>query len=794
MTFQRIQEEDKELFSVETHPYKFFTSSSFSGSFGDVPVFYQSPRQKDQVSFRYADPTNSTGFSDENLLGQILSEAKHAGLENGNNYGEMENYFSASNLLTTSPEKFGKKMTVLRFVPGTVLDKNMLRKKVVVDNMFKFYRSTFPGFHYNYTNYNCLNFFSDFDGSNTIPTGSCLLYSNPLTYDGERFLGPYIPTSSFCFDFWINPRYSTTQDSESFKAGTILHLSSCYAISLVSGSSRDGFGRPDKFRILFQASSSAGIKPSSLNLNTANDLIFTTEDNSLNKGQWHHVAISWGGVQQNLGSGSIYVDGVEKCSFNIPSSSIIPNSFLPTRDDPTVLTVGNFYEGTNQGSSVQAYFFSTDTSEREGLDELIVDSGFSPANFQFNHPLNAEIHELKLYGKYRTKQEICKLSGSGPENTNDLLFYLPPFFTTKSPNRKHYNGFGGVLETPFYAFNGTTDTPFSNTMAFSVGGHYSNLENHTREFVNGKYPRLWQLSGSEISTTISVPQTANQLLYATSSVVKRSLTVLPCDNGLFVPNFKTFLTEDVMSLERSTNDLGNRDHGIVSLRNLIPTSSSPSLISSSIFLSDLAGADVTGNSMTLPVGETYSVLQRTGDNTSNQVVFFDVSNLFYGDQIQPGSLTLVDSQISGSNGKVRITLKDDGRGNIYRSDVSGSKSAIWNNVGNVLYNEGIVVLKNPALYFFGEQQFSISFKGHRNVHVMHYNLMAYPGAHVSSSNPSYIPVSSSLSPNEPDKRFAYITNINIRDENLNIIMKTTLAQPIAIKSGERLMFKPRIDF
>jgi len=786
MAIKRILPEDVETFSLQTHPTRHYVSSSFGNSTGKLNVFpRRSPREKEVVPLAIY----SSSFFHDLDLNQLLRSAKNASDISGSNQMHITDYLSALNNQQISA-RLQQQVDVIRFTPGVSLDQDALRKSSILNSLYPYYRTSYPNAHYGFTNYHSLNFFT----SSFVPTGSSLLYANPITSSVDGTIsGPYIPSGAFSFDFWINPKYSSDEDVSHFHAGTILHLSSCYAVSLVTGSSKDGSGKPDKFRLLLQLSNSADSSPSSLSIGGLPQFAFASNDNCLIKNNWHHVTIRWGSLEYNLGSGSFVVDDEEVGSFAIPSASIIPRTFSPTKDDPCVLCVGNYYEGLNAGSASMAYFFSTDTSTREGLQELIVDSGFAPLGYRFAHPLNAEIHDLKIYSKYLTLDEIADLRVSGPKNQNGLLFYLPPFFTKESPTRTYYNGSGGVLETPFYTYDGTTDMPFAVGMAFSVGGHYTNLENYTREFVNGAYPRLWELSGSVISTTSDIPQTANEILYATSSVRKRSLTVLPCDNGTFYPNFSGFLGP--LNKSQFVNDLGNQDIGNVSLRHVIPTGSlskgmAEDTLTGSI-VSNLQGAGPSA--LTLPVGETYTILQRTRDDSSNQTVFFDISNLYYGDRIKPRSFVLTDSNLSGSGGKVRMTIRDDGEGNLYRADSTGSH-ATWASVGNIFYNEGIVVLKHPQTYFFGKEEFSIDFQGDRNIHVLHFSLLANPYEHVSSSNPSYMPVSASVLDTDVDKRFSYITGINIHDDNLNVIMRTSLAQPIVLRTTDRIMFKTRLDF
>jgi len=195
----------------------------------------------------------------------------------------------------------------------------------------------------------------------------------------------------------------------------------------------------------------------------------------------------------------------------------------------------------------------------------------------------------------------------------------------------------------------------------------------------------------------------------------------------------------------------------------------------------------------IQLGAPLTIYQRTRDASSNQITVFDISNLFYGKRIHPGSLELRDSNLSGSAGAMSITLKDDGRGNVYRANSLTSASK-WNSVGNIYYDEGLVVIKSPHLYFFGKEGFDVSFRGEQSIHVMKLDVLAPANQLNSSSNPNYKPVPPSAFPNDPEKTFVYITGMNFHDENLNVVMKTQLAQPFVKRQGDRVMFRIKHDF
>jgi hypothetical protein len=301
-------------------------------------------------------------------------------------------------------------------------------------------------------------------------------------------------------------------------------------------------------------------------------------------------------------------------------------------------------------------------------------------------------------------------------------------------------------------------------------------------------------------------QEANTLLYATGSFIKRNLTVLPCDNGKTRPDYSiltsgTFVYQpnESSNYSKAVNDLGNFDLSLVSLLNLLPTSSLyPGLISSDAGLpssisSQTEGAGPDNLNGSTPSGDVLTIFQRQRDNSSNSVVFFDTSNLFYGGKIHPTSLEIIDTSMTGSEGQVKITLHDNGAGGIYRADAL-TPHAKWAGVGTVLYDEGLAVIKSPLIFLFGKDQFEISMRGERPVHVMEIAVPCPSGQINSSSNPTFMALAASDDPDERSVGPVIITGINLHDDNLNVVARAVLAQPIIKRSEDRYLFRIKMDW
>ena len=755
---------------------------------------------------------------------------------------------------------------VARFDPPFEHSYESTIKNVIKDNLMKEHIIDTDNCDFSFTNYNSINFFT----SDTVPSDSVIMYPTPLgSGDDDHELGRYIPDGAFSMDFYINPRYNESDSStKEFKAGTIMHLSSTYALSLVSGSQKDENGRASAFKIMLQLSHSADITPSEIDTTITNntrsypdDLIFISEDNSLKLNNWHHVTVRWGTETVNFGSGSIRIDDTSETYFNVPSSSITPVIADPVKPND-VLFIGNYYEGENREASVSEtsrFFYggrspgiiSTGVVDTDGLawennNYEFANPGHSSTYIEmdsslytFNHPLNAEIQELKLYSKYLNTGELRGFATSNPSDfvmSGSLMFYLPPSFVKESPLR-HVRASNVDVKQ-----NTDTTNSFNSRLSFKSNVREICLENYFRDFRAGIYPRFFNMSISHDNlynpSTEEEKITIDKWCNSIDKFRKRNLTILPSDNGLFNPSFKHLLTgsytidkeriiveswesddpkythpmkkfqnnQSVIDLSKITllNTLENSGIGLLNA-NYWESKKEEESLSAAVaeliewipeYTPDILDMLFEGSLDSIPiVSETdlYPMYQEYRDDSSNEVTIFDITNLSYGNCIQKNTFSLYDSSLRGSDGKVNMTLKDNGRGSLYRADCL-TKHATWNNVGNVFYDEGIAIVKAPTIPHFGKDQFELNLKGTQNLHVMTIDAKAKKGYINKSTNSSYLPVSASFDINNPDNNFVYISGINYHDENLNVIMRTNLTQPIKKKEEDEFVFRTKFDW
>jgi len=793
-----------ELVTLTTHAPQKFISSSL-GVTGSVPLL-----GKTSDSIKSIDILSSSlgTFVDDDpsqldpmqRASSNVKQAIYDGLPGTDVFDLVDSYMNTIGSIPEDPIN-NTEFQIKRVVPTPKFTKSTNLKNYIVNNLMECYRVDYNNCNMSYTNYHTLNFFT----SSLVPSDSVLLYPNFTAsndIDGNPYISaPYTPPGAFSMDFWINPRYQNDYDivsnvptGKDFKAGTIFHLSSTFALSLVTGSSADSLNRSDKFRMLLQLSHSADISPSKIDLSVGNnersfpeDLIFLSSDNSLTKNRWHHVTVRWGTDKINQGTGSIHIDNLET-RFVVPSSSIASQASLSViSNEPDALCIGNYYEGVNSGLSALSAFFNSSAASQYGVSKAPGHSS-DPASYSFNHPLNSEVHELKIYNTYIDDSVIYSGSFTGPSDFTDLIFYVPPFFVKETPERDVFVTTDQIIHT-------STNTPFNVFTAFSTFGHLINLENFTREFINGKYPRLLNLTPE--SNPLATGSSMNEILYATASNRKRNLTILPNDNGLFFPSFSILASGSESFLGSSSplsyyvSDTGGFDISVISIKDLV----------SGFFLdTQAAGSFLEKCSSPYPEnitkewnGTYLSILQRLKDSSSNQITIFNIPSMFYSETIKTRSFITEDKSITGSGEKISIKIKDDGSGGLYRADCQ-TDQAFWNNIGNIFYNEGLGIIKSPHLMFFGKNQFEVDLEGTHNVYVTTLNCFAESNQANSSSNSNYIPLSASLEANDTGSKFVYIDQVNIHDDNLNVIMKANISQPVVKRSSDKLLFKIKMDF
>jgi hypothetical protein len=742
-------------------------------------------------------------------------------------------------------------------VETSIASTGSYRKNLIRKSLYRKNAGTFRKCDWAYSNAHSINFFTDPDTSvSTNPQQHAIIYPDPTGSDGSA---NYRPDAGFTFEFYINPRYTTKNNSTAFDAGTILHYSSAYALSLVSGSNTDTEGRPDGFRLLLQLSSSADTPPDEISLSgppAGSPMVYSSSDNSLTRGKWHHVAVRWGGLDVQDSTGSFVIDGLIDSTFIIPSASITAPAGstqyagFSDRDDANALFLGNFVRGSNPAAGGVKNFFNSNAAANEGVITWPnAGIGTSDPSNTLKNKLNAEIHEVRIFKEHRDIEQIKEHMNLGfsksqfeNEKSGSLAFYLPPLFVVESPARKSFRAPFSLVSSAKPSF-----TPFSVTSSFTNEMFSLNAPNFFRDFANSRYPRFFNLTGST-SLTANDDQPSNQQTLQDPQITARNFLIMPNDNGSFNPDYTLLLTGTFSQLpttssllRRFVNDRGVTDLSIISLNRMLggkkpvkhdrlPTdnlyepvySSDPqpffndqrfdssdesaaTRIESNRIISPTFDAEIRlrpdgilrRNSPSSPAAggfnrKTFYVFEATGDESSNQAVFFNIPNIFYGKRIKPGTLTVKDPGMTGSYGKVSMTLRDDGFGSLYRSDSSNPNKL--HSVGNVFYEDGIVAIKSPHLFSFGSGSFEIGFEGTQEIFNREMYIEAPSGLVNSSSNATFEKLAPTDDANETADEFVYITQVLLHDKDLNVVGRATVSQPIKKRPTDSITFKLKKDY
>lgn len=212
-------------------------------------------------------------------------------------------------------------------------------------------------------------------------------------------------------------------------------------------------------------------------------------------------------------------------------------------------------------------------------------------------------------------------------------------------------------------------------------------------------------------------------------------------------------------------------------------------VSSLIFKKDLSSNEFIGYfNFELPV---FNINKDYSERYCNILC---ISNQIYNKRLEREETSITDYDLGGSRGSLSITLKDNNKGMLYRSNCL-TKVADWNYVGNCLYNEGIITILHPSLDNFTENNYELKFRSNSTLNVFELNLPSKSGKSNYSNNLSYDDdLRASSSSFDADEPFVYITDINLHDENLNIVGKAKLTKPFAKKNSDNVLFRLKMDF
>lgn len=179
----------------------------------------------------------------------------------------------------------------------------------------------------------------------------------------------------------------------------------------------------------------------------------------------------------------------------------------------------------------------------------------------------------------------------------------------------------------------------------------------------------------------------------------------------------------------------------------------------------------------------------------------NVPEIYYDRSILTGAFTASDLDSAGDE----RTLYDNGRGGIYSGSLTGTL------VGNIFYNEGLVVFKGGGLNDeaggndFGQAsptnfKWKVDFKGNHQIPVKIFRCRAPAGQLNASTNPTYYTETTGSDDYVNERRIVmepptpYITTVGLYNDNYELVGMASVAQPVKKELQADIQIRLRLDF
>ena len=374
---------------------------------------------------------------------------------------------------------------------------------------------------------------------------------------------------------------------------------------------------------------------------------------------------------------------------------------------------------------------------------------------------------------------------------------------TANNTTEYYEGGELVPITTALLANDYNKTSFCTNSAFIAGMPFSNVHAHAKEYVQSTWPVITGFRDFTDSTDSNLyPETNNQdpagekIAYFQKHWT--SFGWLKCINSMILPSDNDRLSQDYTLNSKlyhqwiAPDMIRLRGAGIGNTADRLEIKH---FLDDEVFSIQDAMVKLDPNLTAFRGKEenyqTKSLIDnnKLGDNDymSPLTTVFSIPQIYYGNRIHEESLEIT-FRINEDNKEIKLV---DRGGTLYRTNAKGVGIV---KVGHVDYANGIVCIFSPLLVNIGLDNFDIKLKGQKNMHVMQLDIPCGPGIANKSQNPSYKSLKASANANETSGKLTYISSIYLHDENLNIVGKVNLAQPVQKREEDSFIFRVKVDF
>ena len=639
------------------------------------------------------------------------------------------------------------------------------------------------------------------------------------------------------FEFWIKPSREQTE------VGTIVSLRNNYAVCIIPeiSSIKDGIYQTFKIGMYAQdqvvPASAPTIGDRHLPANTTDPLgvdtslgvvgggVYTSGD-VLQLDKWHHVVIRYGSNFNN-GLLNVYVDSVSITGGNVDglydginrTSGVFDTTWAGSVG--SAMMVGGWPSTVNEENAWNTYSDYQEVRPISGGVSIYPNGVFSDGkSVKPLRVLFSELKELRIWSQTRSEQSLLESKYTSLRDTSHLKAYLPFFFDPreetpqwkrlghipKALNPKSKDEFYGEGESVSLDSSGVSYNPvqYCTNSAHIVGMPFVNVHSHLREYVNGTYPIIYQHDIYNDPSNLAVYPAIGGVGYdeeKLSYFIKNwqsfkwlraiNSMVIPSDCEEFEPSYELVGENANVYIDKSFLSL--KGAGVGSTENRFELGSffddEVFAIQDAIVKLDPQMKDFRGSVEKYGTKSIVSEGKLTDlDFLSPLTTVIAIPQIYYGNRISPDSIEL--KFILNESGKeIRII---DHEGALYRMDEK--REYIKTKVGHVDYGNGLLCIFSPLLTSLGIDNFDLKFKGEKNLHVMQLDIPCAAGVANKSQHPSYKKLKPSANANESDSNMTYISSIYLHDENLNVIGKVNLAQPVQKREEDSFIFRVKVDF
>ena len=582
-------------------------------------------------------------------------------------------------------------------------------------------------------------------------------------------------SDGFTIDFWIKPTPTQTG------IGTVVHVEGNYAITVEPHVNSIINGIPQYYRVSWHWGANSVYSVEA----TAPDI---SSNYLIRQGEWHRVTIRWS-ENFNNGKFDIWIDNV----IDIEDISYSPTVIASKN---TTMVVGGWNSDTSQDSKTTIDTYAVKQSRNFGTVSTFGDGKNLPINLQ----CTSHIGSLSCYNYALTQLDLRNEFSS---QTLDMTKYLWKFdwkyisdsdipiwhklWFKGDSSKSNINDFYNEGDVNILDAAESNNVPYSTNAGHIAGMPIALVHGFCKEYVQSSYPVITGYPDmSDIADVAAYPDKDG---------------MLPSSNGInyFIDHWKSFgWLRSLNSIITHSDEPVNRNDIIKYYGELIgditESKSLANFYDDEIYtlteeeqaLGLVSGTDDQPETQTFLTSALYEDGKFTdADFLPPFSVILNIPIVYYGTAIKERSLSL---EWTDELTNVSYTVVDHS-GILYLGmPRSGNK------VGHIDYRSGLICIFSPLLASACLDNFSITFDGVKDLNVMQFDLQMGKGSGTISSNKSFKPLSPSMEAHDNEVGIIGVSDVYIHDENLNILAKVKLANPILKRANDSFLFRARLDF